>query len=492
MRSRELLLISLLGAAACSGFDGRTTGEVDTTTEGGPNADFPQGVASGDVTSTSAILWTRTNRQASVAVEIFDDAECRAAHMVRREIRTSAASDFTTKVTVEGLEPDHTYFYRFRLEAALSPTGTFRTAPKDDVVRNVRFAWTSDTDGSAAFNSFEVLDRMREDALDFWVYLGDTAYMDMARPFGIDLASMRAKYKQNRSYEALRNLLQSTSTYAIWDDHEIADDWDRETVDAGLFAAGLRAFSEYLPIREPGELGFFRTFRWGKDLELLVLDERTFRTAEVAKACLNDPAPTLPPDVRSSFGLPPTPPSGCIEALADPSRSLLGSAQKKALEQALTASDATWKVIVNEVTMTQAYFFPYDRWEGYAAERAELLDFIRGTGLTNVVFITGDLHANAVGNVRQEPQDPTPITKEFIAGPAAQRTLFESMVAAYGSDAAIQALQFLSGSGAVACLHADTFAYGLAELDAATKALSITLKGIDGEILCTMTMPSAL
>ena len=41
-------------------------------------------------------------------------------------------------------------------------------------------------------------------------------------------------------------------------------------------------------------------------------------------------------------------------------------------------STATWKVIVNEVPIQQYYALPYDRWEGYAAERERLLRFLAG------------------------------------------------------------------------------------------------------------------
>ena len=130
--------------------------------------------------------------------------------------------------------------------------------------------------------------------------------------------------------------------------------------------------------------GLYRTFRWGKHLELFFLDERSFRSAKATAACSGDLAPTAPQAVRNAFatlapGLRnPVSPS-CIAAIEDPARTMLGARQYAAFTKAIEASTATWKVVVNEVPIQQYYALPYDRWEGYAAERERLLEFLRPT-----------------------------------------------------------------------------------------------------------------
>ena len=117
--------------------------------------------------------------------------------------------------------------------------------------------------------------------------------------------------------------------------------------------------------RSPGsrQSGFYRTFRWGKNLELFVLDERSFRSAKVAKQCAGDLAPTAPEAVRAAFAtlipslVGPVAP-GCRQAIDDPSRTMLGGAQEAAFLKAMKASDATFKVVVNEVPMQQFYQLP--------------------------------------------------------------------------------------------------------------------------------------
>ena len=56
-------------------------------------------------------------------------------------------------------------------------------------------------------------------------------------------------------------------------------------------------------------------------------------------------------------------------------------------------------MIINEVPIQQFYALPYDRWEGYASERKELLHFLQNN-VDNAVFLTTDVHANIVNDAR--------------------------------------------------------------------------------------------
>jgi len=78
---------------------------------------------------------------------------------------------------------------------------------------------------------------------------------------------------------------------------------------------------------------------------------------------------------------------------------MLGSAQLQKFEQAIKSSSATFKVIFNEVPIQQYYALPYDRWEGYEAERQALLTYLRDN-VDNAVFMTTDVHANLVNDAR--------------------------------------------------------------------------------------------
>src|SRR5687768_17003239 len=94
---------------------------------GAATAVFTHGVASGDVTSSSAILWTRVDRgSANIKVEVWPNASCLNGKksFQKSNIRSSAASDFTIKVDATGLRPATEFCYQFRRGGeAASPVG---------------------------------------------------------------------------------------------------------------------------------------------------------------------------------------------------------------------------------------------------------------------------------------------------------------------------------------------------------------------------------
>src|SRR3972149_9713125 len=455
-----------------------------------PSGFFTHGIASGDVRDKEAILWTRVNQEAELIAEVSTDCTFTQVDKGKKGMAL-AENNFIVKVTVSNLEPGQTYCYRFKagIATAVSDVGTFRTAPSEDQDATVRFAYSSDSDGSEdpPFNNFEVLDQALLDEIDFWIYLGDTVYTDTFGPKAETLDEMRAKYQQNRDFVALRDLLKTTSTYAIWDDHEVENYFDGQAIDPTLYANGREAFLEYMPVQELGLLSdpdcagdpLFRVFHWGKNVDIIILDERSCRSADVEEVCEDDLAPTPPSAFRSAFGLPPLP-SDCLDAINDPARTMLGIVQKEALKNALQESKATWRIIINEVAISEIFALPYDRWEGYAAERQELLNFIIDNKIKNVVFLTGDLHANIIGDVRLNAFTAlTPIAKEIIAGPIAQVTLFERLVDQLGSAEAVLLLMSLATLAKLQCVNTDTFGYALVEVD--SDSLTITLKEDKGQ-----------
>ena len=84
----------------------------------------------------------------------------------------------------------------------------------------------------------------------------------------------------------------------------------------------------------------------------------------------------------------------CLDRIRDPSRTMLGERQYARFTAAIAAATATFKVVVNEVPIQQFYALPYDRWEGYEAERLKLIHFLQAN-VRNVVFLTTDTHANS-------------------------------------------------------------------------------------------------
>jgi alkaline phosphatase D len=481
--------------------------------DGGGPVTFEYGVASGDVRPDGAVLWTRADHDTKLTVDVATD-EAFEHVVVEDEVQVEKDADFTAKADVAGLEAGQTYYYRFRRGDSMSDTGTFRTAPAESEAAPARFVFSGDADatvredGTRAFD-FKVLDAIRAEDADFFLFFGDTIYADSGE--GAKAAALddyRAKYKQGREIERMRQVLAGTPIYTVWDDHEVENDFAGTTVDPALLANGRQAFREYMPISgddRPEVL--YRTFRWGKDVELIILDERSFRSDNVADECTPEGADAA--DVLPGFGLPNVPQPvrnirqavdlplatdpACIEALNDPARTMLGEEQKQFLFDTLSESDATFKFIVNEVPISELFAQPYDRWEGYRAEREELLGFIAFSGIQNVVFLTTDFHANILLDTYVNVLSPTDaqgrpkghvIAREAIAGPIAHETLGAAAVEEQGEGADALFAGVLQQVARAKCVELDAYAYGLVEVDPAKGTATIILKDENGAQLC--------
>ena len=454
---------------------------------------FRYGVAAGEITSTSALLWTRAPSAAPLELVLGG----RGRLPVNAPTR---AADLTVRREVDGLRPSTRYTFRFRQGRRLSATGHFTTAPRSSARAPVRFAISGDADatpgsnGKPAYNLFGVYGRMAAEKNDFNVNLGDTIYSDSevgGAAVARTVAQKWAKYRLGLELPALRRLRAATGLYSHWDDHEFVNDFSRAESGEAIYRAGVQAFFDYAPVARPSGLGLYRTVRWGKHLELFFLDERSFRSAKADDACNGDLAPTAPQAVRDAFGSlapglrNPVPPS-CLAVLNDPERTMLGAAQFAAFTKAVRASTAIWKVIVNEVPIQQYYALPYDRWEGYAAERERLLRFLQAN-VKNVVFLTTDTHANLVNEVRYRTLGATPETSgiwEVVTGPVATNTFaneIDRYLGSKGAGTAIGALFFKpqppNGMG-MRCAALDTYSY--AQVTVTAQRLTVAMKDARG------------
>jgi alkaline phosphatase D len=472
-------------------------------------AGLTDGVTSGDVTATSAILWTRIDRDTNVKVEVWSNPELAGMKAFQLTVpHASAAHDFTVKVDATGLSPGTVYYYRFKHDdtdgASFSGVGTFRTAPSPYVAADLRFTFTGDADGTRDANGvpfrneFEVLRAARLEGGAFFVFDGDTIYSDSSFRSGgpaTTLAEYHATHRVNRAYANLRELLASTSVYATMDDHEVVNDYDANTVDPARYAAGRRAFLDYYPVRETGLLHdascagdpLYRKFRWGSEVEVFLLDERSCRSPSAVAACLGDLAPTLPGFVRTSYPfslfLTPAPPPGCLATLFDTGRTLLGPVQKAQLLADLAVSTAKWKLVVSEEPVQQFHLLPYDRYEGYAAERGELLTFIQQHGIGGVQFLSTDIHATMLNQVAIDRfAAPGAIATELVTGPIAA-TSYESQVLALAGPFGLQAVNFLLSFDGVDCRNLNRNSYGLVEVSVGAGTLGLASKDENGALV---------
>ena len=492
---------------------------------------FKFGVTAAEVTPHSAIFWARTTKPGKTYIQIVRNGKLGGCHPNRlpkgRGIKSKKKNDLTVQKRVDGLKPDRGYDYRFCTRGGgYSATGHFVTAPKKSSRGTIRFALAGDQDARPVpgesepfWNDFQVWDRIRQQHNDFNVLMGDTIYSDTEVPgYTLEDVALTVKqkwsaYRTNLKMKPWWKARSDAAYYAHWDDHEFVNDFSREEnkfpysndgVFQGvnkingekLYKRGVRAFRDYNPVDFKKKTGLYRHQRWGRNLEVFFLDERSFRSssADYNGDCDNpagsgnpDLAPTAPQSVRNVFAAIAPPlanpvPPACLAAINDPDRTMLGSAQLRKFKKDIKASNATFKVIFNEVPIQQFYALPYDRWEGYEAERKDLLRFLKNK-VDNSVFLTTDVHANMVNDARFNTLGGSGVKDSGILditnGPVATENFAGEINSAVGNPAAgalVTSLFFQpqppAGVG-MQCAATDQFSY--AEVEVTRQRLTVDL-----------------
>ncbi len=388
------------------------------------------GVASGDTTQDSAVLWTRSNVLGNVTFEYATDADFN--HIVGTVNAEVTDTSIPVKVEIEDLTPGTDYYYRVTDAAGDTEVGEFSTSAEIGTNAGLRFGVAGDWRGELA--PYPVISNADESDLEFFVEHGDTIYADFGsdavlNPDGTQkeqvetIDEYRAKhsevYQSRLGSNTFADLRSSTSILATIDDHEVINDFaggdnaaNDERIpeteglinDTELFENGLQAFQEYNPLRDEfyGEVEeevtseerkLYRFNTYGSDAATFVLDSRSFR----------DPGLTPPEDINN-----PEEVGRVLTESLTLDRTLLGETQFEDLKQdLLTAESAgiTWKfVMLPEPAQNLFPGINVDSYEGYLNERAELLGFIEENNIDNVVFVAADVHMTAVNNLTYQTE----------------------------------------------------------------------------------------
>jgi phosphodiesterase/alkaline phosphatase D-like protein len=494
---------------------------------------FSLGVTSGDVTASSAVLWAKAKKSGQYTLQVARNKRFTKGLKTLR-VRATKARDNTVQKRVKRLAAGKRYYFRFLRTGAKSDRGTFLTAPKRSQNKTIEFAWSGDQDFNPEpgkkkpyWNNGEVLSRMKVERNAFNVMLGDTIYSDSEvpgrlNPIALSVKQKWAKYRVNLGIKQLRALRGSAGYYSHWDDHEFINDFSpaENSFDNGvningrtLYKRGVKAFRDYAPVTWSKSNGLYRTARWGKNLELFFLDERSFRSAnaDAGGVCNNpstgspDLAPTAPQAHRTLFaGVTPSlaqPVSqACLDTIRDPNRTYLGQRQLTRFLGAIKASDARFKVIMNELPIQQYYVLPYDRWEGFEAERQQVLQELQS--VKNVIFLTTDVHATLINDARFKtleaggPQNSG--IMDVTVGPSATANfdLEIDQVAGRPDAGELVDAGFLTppppGGAGMYCSVIDKFSYG--QVKVTSSQLVVTPKDSNGQPLtdnghpCTVTL----
>ena len=403
---------------------------------------LPNGVAAGDTTQTSTVLWARATTIGDVLFECSTDPTFDTDLLTATAIVTDLLQP--VKVQIAGLSPETAYFYRMTDAGDASGRGRFRPAATGGADAGLRFGAVGDWCGSLA--PYPSIANADERDLDFFVEHGDTIVAGSPTPAATTLEEFRLRhnevYSTHRGLNTWAALRASTSILATIDDNEVRNNFaggaepssDPRFDDTGafineteLYGNALQAFQEYNPLRDEfyGTTGdertahkrrLYRFTTYGSDAAVFILDTRSFRDEPLP---LEDPSDL---EQVSTF---------LTDSYNDTSRTMLGAQQLADLKADLLQAQAdgiTWKFIfVSGPIQNLGVYLAPDRYEGYAAERTDLLRFIDQNDIDNVVFIAASLHGTIVNNLTYQeeppgfpppPQIPTGAF-EVIVGPVA-------------------------------------------------------------------------
>ena len=411
---------------------------------------FAHGVSSGDPFTNSVVIWTRvtTDLDGDIAVD-WEIASDTAFNNITNSgsFMTNKARDYCVKVIADNLRPGQTYFYRFQAGDAMSDMGRTRTLPDGDTDQ-LRFAIVSCANWQHGyFNTYDAIaKRAAQQPYDAMIHLGDYYYeygaLESPRlPDRIHnptyeivvLDDYRQRHAQYRSDAALQAATAAMPLIAVWDDHETTNDswqtgaqnhqpetegdWDTRK------QAALRAYYEWMPIREPkaGRVrsDIYRNFRFGNLANLTCVETRLTARAEpiIVESYIDDISAEGGADKFRS------------DVLYAPDREMFGADQQDFIIDALRQSKqdgVPWRLLANQVIMGRLLtpdFSPYidetalarievdwpevrdfltlskynmpvypDSWDGYPVARENFYAALDAAGLNDMLVLTGDAH----------------------------------------------------------------------------------------------------
>jgi alkaline phosphatase D len=411
---------------------------------------FTLGVASGDPTPTSVILWTRLaldptaddgrgglpDEDIAVAWDLAAD-EGFSKVLASKLVKAESAHGHSVHVDARGLEPGTTYWYRFRVGDQTSTVGQTATLPDGSPTSFGLAVVNCQMYEGGAYGAYR---NLVDEDVDLVVHLGDYIYEypggtgegrhSLPNRILKTLDDFRLRYASYKLDPDLQAAHARFPFVATWDDHEVANNYMGDTVPGEATpeevrdrkAAAYLAWWENMPVRlEPpkgSDLAVYRDFAIGDLARLFLLDER-------------QDAAEPPCRGSSTAGLD----YGNCDDVEGEDRTRLGKDQEAWLDGALADSTATWNLLGNPVVLAgvdagkDEPAFYLDTWDGYPDARKRLIAQL--AEVDNPVVLTGDYHAGMVLDVHRVPfdQDTPVVAPEFMAPPISS-ALFDADVTA--------------------------------------------------------------
>ncbi|MBM3725752.1 MAG: alkaline phosphatase [Acidobacteria bacterium] len=474
----------------------------------------------GDVTPGQALIWARADRASRMTVRWRTGSGPVETIVGPYCLETT---DFTGRVNLAGLPAGQQISYEVEFQDLRSPRavsepakGSFRTP---GARRNVRFLWSGDMVGQGwGINpdrgGITIFETMRRREPDFFLHSGDTIYADGPVPAEVKLTDgsvwrnvttpekskaaetldeFRGAYRYNLLDTNVRKFGLDVPQVWQWDDHEVTNNWSPSkdlSADSKytmkdldlLVARGQRAFLEYAPIRYSNMEAdrVYRHIPYGPLLDVFVIDLRSHRG----------------PNTHN------------MQTMLSAETDFLGARQIAWLKQGLRESRAVWKVIASDMPIGLHVPDGRDaegrpRWEasangdngpalGRELEIAEVLRFIKRQKIRNTVWLTADVHYTAAhyyDPAKARFTDFNPFW-EFVSGPLNAGTFGPGQKdLTFGLEAVFEKAPPKGQSNLPPSAGLQFF--GEVEIDARTRAMTVTLRDMTGAGLFTKTLPPA-
>lgn len=334
-----------------------------------------QPIAAGPMLGYSAMrevaIWVQTKQAATVQVRYWPQNQPTAKKNTPA-VKTQAEKEFIAHLFASYLEPGTTYTYEVLVDGKVVPrpmTLTFKTNPlwqwrTDPPAFSVAFGscdYTNDPPydrpGRAYGGDKKIYKAIAQAQPDLMLWGGDNVYF---REVDWDSPKMMAyRYNAWRQQEEIQPILGNIHHYATWDDHDYGpNDADRSYI---LKDTALDLFKQYWINPAYGlraTPGVFQQFSWG-DADFFLLDNRYYRS------------PNRHPDSTS--------------------KTMFGKAQLDWLLDALSSSNATFKIVMSggQILNDAAIF---ENFATYGMERRTFLDELVRRKISGLLFLTGDRH----------------------------------------------------------------------------------------------------
>lgn len=243
--------------------------------------------------------------------------------------KVSADNDYTQHYSLEDLKPGTTYGFKISArkvggtKITSSLESEFTTAAAAKTPSDVSFVvvtgtqWEERDNKNLGFNMYKAMGKLNP---NFLVHTGDAVYYDKPKPFVTSIDLARLRWTRMYSAPLIREFHNRIPIYIMKDDHDTwqNDCWPTAKSRMGnfTFQQGQKVFNEQFPMSTPKH---YRTFRWGKDVQIWLVDVRNFR------------APNRSPD--------------------GPKKSMWGKEQVEWFKKTVKASNATFRILISPTPM---------------------------------------------------------------------------------------------------------------------------------------------